>query len=47
VKFKSGATYIYSGVDAAKHQALLGAESIGTHFQQQIRDKHLARRSVA
>lgn len=46
VKFKAGATYVYSGVDAAKHQQLLGAPSIGKHFQQHIRDKHLSRRSV-
>lgn len=46
VKFTSGATYVYSGVDAAKHQALMGAKSIGSHLNQHITKKHPTRRSA-
>jgi hypothetical protein len=36
VKFKSGATYSYSGVTAGKHNALIGTESIGKHLRAHI-----------
>lgn len=39
IKFTSGGTYVYQGVPAKEHQALLKADSIGTHFAQHIRDK--------
>lgn len=39
VKFKSGATHAYSGVSAAEHAALIGAESVGSHFHKNIRSK--------
>ena len=40
VKFHGGATYEYSGVSAEKHQALIGAQSIGSHFTRHIRPHH-------
>lgn len=40
VKFKTGATHVYAGVPTDKHKALMAAESIGSHFHANIRDKH-------
>lgn len=40
VRFKSGTTYSYSAVPAEEHQKFLAAESIGKHFQANIRDKY-------
>ena len=42
VKFTSGETYKYAGVSADQHKKLMGADSIGTHFQQSIRSKFKA-----
>lgn len=39
VKFKSGALHIYDGVSPSQHSALIGAKSIGAHFQQHIRNQ--------
>lgn len=39
VKFKSGATHAYSGVSEAEHAALMGAESVGSHFHKNIRSR--------
>ncbi len=33
VRFKRGATYVYDDIDPEEHQALLGADSVGRHFQ--------------
>lgn len=33
-----GHTYAYSGVSESDHQALIGAESIGSHFGQHIKN---------
>lgn len=45
VRFKSGgAVYVYSGVDAAKHAALMNAESLGKHFHAEIKSKHKHRK---
>lgn len=46
VKFKTGATHIYSGVSAEKHAALLAAESIGSHFHHNIRNQHESRKAT-
>jgi KTSC domain len=37
VRFASGATYSYSGVDTAAFERLRDAPSVGQHFQQHIR----------
>lgn len=39
VKFRSGATHVYSAVSVENHAAFLGAESIGSHFHKHIRGK--------
>lgn len=36
VKFKSGGHYTYPNVTPEKHKALVGAESVGKHLQQNI-----------
>ena len=41
VRFKGGgAVYAYQGVDAAKHAALLAADSVGGFLNSQIKGKH-------
>lgn len=40
VEFHSGKVYHYQGVEPEKHQALLGAESIGRHFGQFIKPNY-------
>lgn len=45
VRFHSGATHIYSGVTAAQHAALVGADSVGKHFMAHVRDKHAQRKA--
>lgn len=40
VRFKNSGTYAYKGVDAAKHQALIGADSVGKYLAEHIRSKH-------
>lgn len=37
VQFKSGAIYVYAGVSAAIHEALMAAESKGIFMNQQIK----------
>lgn len=37
VQFHSGATHVYSGVDASKHSNLVNADSIGSHFHHNIK----------
>ena len=37
VQFNSGATYVYTGVDADTHDALLNAPSVGQHFAKNIK----------
>lgn len=44
VKFASGQTYNYANVSAEAHAALLGADSIGSHFQANIRPKFRAKK---
>lgn len=38
VQFRSGTTHCYDGVSAKEHEALLNADSIGTHFHANIRN---------
>ncbi len=45
VKFKSGETYHYAGVSAADHSMLMAAESVGSHFQKNIRSKFEGKKS--
>lgn len=40
VEFNTGGIYQYGGVSAEKHQALVGAESIGKHFGQHIKSAY-------
>lgn len=42
VEFNSGAVWQYAGVDAAKHAAFVGAESLGRHFGKHIKPHHAA-----
>ena len=44
LEFCSQAVYLYSGVPAAVHQALLGAPSKGRYFNQTIRGRFPYRR---
>jgi hypothetical protein len=37
VKFTNGGSYIFEGISPEKHQALISAPSVGTHFQNHIR----------
>jgi hypothetical protein len=39
VRFKSGSTYVYSGVSPEEHEALLSADSVGRHFNAQFRSR--------
>ena len=40
VKFLNGGVFRYHGVDAAKHAALMGADSVGKHFHANIKTQH-------
>ena len=40
VEFKGGGVYSYAGVDAAKHAALIAADSVGSHFHKHIKNDH-------
>ena len=40
IEFKGGGVYSYDGVSAAKHSALMGADSIGSHFHAHIKNAH-------
>lgn len=40
VRFTSGGLYHYAGVTPEKHAELVGAESIGRHFLQNVRGKY-------
>ena len=41
VRFKHGGEYLYEGVSAEAHRALLGAESIGKHFMAHVRPHYI------
>lgn len=40
VQFHSGATHRYHDVSPEKHQALMAADSVGSHFHANIRNAH-------
>lgn len=42
VQFKAGALWVYHDVEETAHQALVEAESIGSHFGRFIRSKYRA-----
>ena len=44
IKFDSGDTYKYKGVDAATHKKLMSAKSKGTFFEKHIKDKYEAKK---
>jgi frataxin-like iron-binding protein CyaY len=39
VRFRNGATYVYSGVKPEEHEALVSADSVGRHFNLQFRNR--------
>lgn len=39
VQFNNGGKYAFAGVSAGDHATLMKAKSIGTHFQQSIRNR--------
>lgn len=47
VQFKSGARYVYGGVDAVRHAELLAARSIGSHLHAVIKPRATGVRKVA
>lgn len=40
IAFSNGSQYTYHGVDAEKHVALMGAESVGKHLNAHIKGHH-------
>jgi hypothetical protein len=44
VKFKSGPTWKYMGVNTATHTEMMAAESIGSYFSKHIKNNHPAER---
>ena len=47
VEFHSGDRYVYDGVNARAHQDLVNAESIGAHFNTQVRNVYECRKAVS
>ena len=45
VQFKSGGTFIYSGVDHAAYTLMCKAESVGGHFHAHIKNKYNGRKA--
>lgn len=41
VKFKTGSIYRYEDVPPEAHEALVGADSVGSHFHENIRGKFI------
>ena len=37
IEFKNGVVYEYDGVSTADHQALVGAASVGQHFNKHVK----------
>jgi hypothetical protein len=44
VTFANGTRHSYDGVSQDKHDALVGADSVGRHFLDNIRDQHESRK---
>lgn len=40
VKFKNGGVFKYPGVSADEHQAMLKADSVGSHFHRHVKAKY-------
>ena len=40
VRYRNGGVYRYDGIDADKHAALMGADSIGSFLHNHIKGKH-------
>jgi hypothetical protein len=47
VEFHTGDRYEYDGVGARAHHDLVTAESIGAHFNHQVRNVYACRKAVA
>lgn len=41
VEFHGGGKYHYPDVTVSEHAAMMSAPSVGTHFQQHVKPKHL------
>lgn len=41
VEFSNGAVYQYHGVEADAHADMMASNSIGAHFHQHIKNKHV------
>lgn len=44
VTFRTGASYLYEGVQAPTFHALKHASSVGSYFAHNVKDKHLSRK---
>ena len=44
IAFRNGGVYLYSGVPAEVHQALMSASSHGIYFNQNIKDRYSSRK---
>lgn len=40
VEFKDGGVYSFGNVDSDKHQSMMSAQSVGSHFHKHIKGKH-------
>lgn len=40
VEFRNGSVYRYGSIDVYKHSQLIGADSIGKHFRENIKSVH-------
>lgn len=47
VEFKNGGRYIYHGISADQHAALMKADSIGSHLHKYIKSKAKSVRNVS
>lgn len=47
VEFKNGGRYIYHGISADQHAALMKADSIGSHLHKHVKPKAKAVRNVS
>lgn len=47
VRFARGGEYLYKGVTEQEHADLMGAESIGKHFQARIRTRYTGARQAS
>lgn len=46
IEFNSGSTYDYHDIGQEEHDALIGAESIGSHFHKHVRPKKFTKHEI-